>query len=248
MLHEMLDSFVERLIVIMKKVLVIGGSGAGMIAASVVERTNGLELLGFLNDFIAEGDYVGDIKKIPCLGGTDKITEFLEDDEVYFFCAFEGIRDPDKSYCAWKNLCIPKHRYINLIDSNAIIPEGYTEIGQGILAAPFVQISPDTIISDNVMLLGNAFVGHNSFIGEFSHITTNSVVGAFVHIGKGVTVGMNSTIMGRVHVGDFSLIGAGSVVTKDVPPYTIVAGNPARILRKRGELNYLKKGERNVKY
>ena len=231
----------------MKKLLIIGGSGAGMVAASVAERIGDIKLEGFLNDFIEKGGYVGDVKKIPCMGGTKDIPEYLEKD-YYFFCAFEGIRDPYKSYEAWKNLGIPRERFVNLIDPNAIIPEEYLELGHGILAAPFVQVSPDTTISDNVMLLGNAFVGHNSFVGEFSHLTTNSVVGAFAHIGKGVTVGMNSTVMGRVHIGDFSLVGAGSVVTKDVPANSIVAGNPARVLRERGELNYLKKGERNVKY
>ena len=232
----------------MKKVIILGGSGAGMIAASVAERLPDVELIGFLNDNIGEGGSVGDYKKLPVIGKTSDVDKFLKQDDVYFFCAYEGIRDPYKSYEAWKNLNIPRERYINLLDTNSVVPLDYLEFGKGILAAPFVQISPDAIISDNVMLLGNAFVGHNSFIGEFSHITTNSVVGAFAHIGKGVTIGMNSTIMGRVHIGDFSLIGAGSVVTKDVPPNTIVAGNPARVLRERGELNYLKKGERNVKY
>jgi len=230
-----------------RKLLIIGGSGAGMVAASVAERIKDIQLEGFLNDFVEKGGYVGDIKKIPCLGGTADIIEYLEKG-YYFFCAFEGIRDPYKSYEAWKNLGIPRDRFINLIDPNAIIPEEYLELGHGILAAPFVQISPDTTISDNVMLLGNSFVGHNSFVGEFSHLTTNSVIGAFAHIGKGVTVGMNSTVIGRVHIGDFCLVGAGSVVTKDVPANMIVAGNPAKILRERGELNYLKKGERNVKY
>lgn len=232
----------------MKKVIILGGSGAGMIAASVAERIPDIDVLGFLNDFV--DDSIGDYKKFPVLGKTSEIEKYLEDKDVYFFCAYEGIRDPYKSYDAWQKLRerIPRDRFINLIDTNSVVPEEYLDLGKGVLAAPFVQISPDTTISDNVMLLGNAFVGHNSFVGEFSHITSNSVVGAFAHIGKGVTIGMNSTIMGRVHIGDFSLIGAGSVVTKDVPPNTIVAGNPARVLRERGELNYLKKGERNVKY
>jgi len=232
----------------MKKVIIIGGSGAGMIAASVADRLDDVELLGFINDFKEPGDTIGDFKKIPVIGKTPDIQRYLKEKDVYFFVAFEGIRDPYKSYQAMKDLPIPRERYINLIDKTAILPEGYVELGTGILAAPFVQVSPDTSISDNVILLGNCFVGHNSFISEFSHITTNSVVGAFTHIGKGVTVGMNSTVMGRLQIGDFSLIGAGSVVTKDVPENVIVAGNPAKILRERGELNYLKRGERNVRY
>ncbi len=232
----------------MRKVIILGGSGAGMVAASVALRLPDVELLGFLNDNVEPGNTIGDFRKLPVLGKTEDCEKYLKEKDVFFFCAYEGIRDPYKSYEAWKNLQIPRDRFTNLIDLNAVIPDGFVDLGIGILAAPFVQISPDAIISDNVMLLGNCFVGHNSFVGEFSHVTTNSVVGAFAHIGKSVTVGMNSTVIGRVHVGDFSLVGAGSVVTKDVPESVIIAGNPAKVLRERGELNYLKKGERNVRY
>ena len=49
---------------------------------------------------------------------------------------------------------------------------------------------------------------------------------------RGASIGSNVTILGNVTIGEHALVGAGSVVTKDVPPYTIVAGNPARVLRK----------------
>jgi len=232
----------------MKKIIILGGSGAGMIAASVVDRLYDMEMVGFLNDGIDKGGVVGDIKTFPVLGRVAEAEKFLEDEDVYFFCAYEGIRNPWQSYKAWKSLPIPKERFINLFDKYSCIPEEYVKIGQGVLAAPFVQVSPDATISDNVMLLGNCFVGHNSFIGEFSHITTNAVVGSWVHVGKGVTIGTNSVVRERVHIGDFSLIGSGAVVTKDVPPNTIVAGNPARILRERGKLDYLDIEPRNVIY
>jgi acetyltransferase-like isoleucine patch superfamily enzyme len=48
---------------------------------------------------------------------------------------------------------------------------------------------------------------------------------------KGASIGSNSTILSHVTIGENAIIGAGSVVTKDIPPNTIVAGNPARIIR-----------------
>lgn len=52
-----------------------------------------------------------------------------------------------------------------------------------------------------------------------------------IHIGSGASIGANATILPGVRIGKHSMIGAGAVVTKDVPPNAVVAGNPARIIR-----------------
>jgi acetyltransferase-like isoleucine patch superfamily enzyme len=49
---------------------------------------------------------------------------------------------------------------------------------------------------------------------------------------RGASIGSGATLLGEITVGENAIVGAGSVVTKDVPPDTIVAGNPARILKK----------------
>jgi len=53
-----------------------------------------------------------------------------------------------------------------------------------------------------------------------------------VRLGNDVFIGVNSVILRDVTIGDYSIVGAGSVVAKDVPPNVVVAGNPARIIRK----------------
>ena len=58
------------------------------------------------------------------------------------------------------------------------------------------------------------------------------IVKGFVRLGNDVFVGVNSVILSDVTIGDYSIVGAGSVVTKDVPPNVVVAGNPARIIKK----------------
>ena len=54
-------------------------------------------------------------------------------------------------------------------------------------------------------------------------------------LGNGVDVGVHVVILGEVEVGDEAQIGAGAVVTKDVPSYSVVAGNPARVIKVRDE-------------
>lgn len=53
-----------------------------------------------------------------------------------------------------------------------------------------------------------------------------------IHINEKVWIGMNAIILKGVTIGEGAIVGAGSVVTKDVPPWTVVAGNPARVVKK----------------
>ncbi len=66
-----------------------------------------------------------------------------------------------------------------------------------------VQLSPDTTIEDNCILLPNSFLGHYSTMKRFSHITANSVIGGNVTLGYGSHVGTNATIRENVNIGDF---------------------------------------------
>jgi acetyltransferase-like isoleucine patch superfamily enzyme len=66
-------------------------------------------------------------------------------------------------------------------------------------------------------------------------VMDNDLIFKKVIIEDGCDIGINTTILPGVRVGEGSIIGAGSVVTRDVEPFTVVAGNPAKFLRKRGE-------------
>ncbi|MDP8207332.1 MAG: hypothetical protein P9L92_11760 [Candidatus Electryonea clarkiae] len=214
-----------------KKVVILGGSGIGMIAASIIAKQSDIEVLGFLNDYIEVGQFVGKYLKFKVLGKSECISEYLNDDNVSFFIAYVGLLSEKDAYEKVISLKIQSEKFISIIDSTSIIPHGFCSVGNGVLFAPLSQLSTDTTISDNCMLLPNSFVGHDSFLDRFAHLATNAVVGANVHVGKAVHIGSNATIKEKIHIGDYSVIGIGSVVVRDVPENVIVAGNPARILR-----------------
>ncbi|MPM98563.1 putative acetyltransferase EpsM [bioreactor metagenome] len=217
----------------MKNLIILGGSGIGMIACSVANDLGTYNIVGFLNDVLPVGTKVGKYNKIPVIGTTSDIEKYINDENNLFFIAYVGMQNEEDVYKKIESLNIPNHRFATLIHPSSIIPKGFCKIGNGVLMSPLTQLSPDTTIEDNCILLPNSFVGHDSTLRKFAHIASNAVVGANVNVGRGVHVGTNATIREKVKIGDFSLIGSGSVVLNDVEPNSIVVGNPARLLRKK---------------
>ena len=96
-----------------------------------------------------------------------------------------------------------------------------------IVAGNSIEIGEDTILGAGSMVLDNDFHALGS---GFSWLTEYSKNSKPVKIGRGCFIGARSIILKGVTLGDRVIIGAGSVVTKDVPAYSIAAGNPARIV------------------
>ena len=117
----------------------------------------------------------------------------------------------------------------------------FVEIQKNARVGKRCKISSHTFICEGVEIEDNVFIGHSvTFINDtFPRATTAS--GELqteadwrvetTRVCKGASVGSGSTILSKVTIGENAIVGAGSVVTKDVPPNTIVAGNPAKFLR-----------------
>lgn len=217
----------------MKKLIIFGGSGIGMIVASVANDLGYFEVLGFLNDIEPVGNFIGRYNKFPVIGKTEDVDKYLSDDEVLFFIAYVGMQKEEEVFKKINSLNIPSNRFATLIHPTAIIPKGFCKIGNGVLIAPLAQLSTDTTLEDNCIMLANSFLGHDSILRRFAHIASNAVVGANVDVGRAVHIGTNATIIEKIRIGDFSLVGTGSVVLHDVEDNSIVVGNPARLLRRK---------------
>jgi acetyltransferase-like isoleucine patch superfamily enzyme len=102
------------------------------------------------------------------------------------------------------------------------------------------KISSHTFICEGVTIEDNVFVGHNvAFINDsYPRATAGDSLQTEAHwkvepttVRKGASIGSGVTILSKINIGENAIVGAGSVVTKDVPANAIVAGNPAKFLR-----------------
>ena len=117
----------------------------------------------------------------------------------------------------------------------------FVEIQKGVKIGQNCKVSSHTFICEGVTIEDNVFVGHSvTFIND-TYPRATSESGNLqteddwkvepILVKHGASIGSSATILANVTIGENAIIGAGSVVTRDVPPKTIVAGNPARVIR-----------------
>ena len=116
----------------------------------------------------------------------------------------------------------------------------FVEVQKGARIGARVKISSHTFICEGVTIEDEVFIGHGvTFIND-KYPRATTISGELqcdddwecipTEVKKGASIGSNATILCGVVIGEGALVGAGSVVTRDVPPGVIVAGNPARVV------------------
>jgi acetyltransferase-like isoleucine patch superfamily enzyme len=117
----------------------------------------------------------------------------------------------------------------------------FVEIQKNVTVGKRCKISSHSFICEGVVIEDNVFIGHGVMFINDSYPRATTADGNLqteadwsveqTVIKKGASIGSGATILSRTSVGENAIVGAGSVVTKDVPPNAIVAGNPAKVLR-----------------
>jgi UDP-2-acetamido-3-amino-2,3-dideoxy-glucuronate N-acetyltransferase len=151
--------------------------------------------------------------------------------DKHYFAHETAVVDPESTIGAGTKIWHFSH-----IMTGCIIGEN-CNIGQNVVVSPGVVLGKNVKVQNNVSIYTGVICDDDVFLGP-SMVFTNvinprSAINrkneyAKTYIGKGATIGANSTIVCGNNIGKFAFIGAGAVVTRNVPDYALVVGNPAR--------------------
>jgi sugar O-acyltransferase (sialic acid O-acetyltransferase NeuD family) len=111
-------------------------------------------------------------------------------------------------------------------------------IGKGSVIMAGVTANSGVVVGSHNILNSNCCIDHDCILEDYVHISPNAALAGNVTVGEGTHVGIGACIIPGIKIGKWAIIGAGTVVIKDIPDYAVVVGNPGKVIK----YNYPYKG------
>lgn len=212
----------------MKDIVIIGAGSFGREVAQLIDDINmdkkTWNLLGFIDE--TAGKHGTAINSNIVLGSFDWLKK-NRSDRLFAICAVGSPRD---KYSIIKKVSDYGLNYANLIHQDAKLSK-FVELGHGNIICSNSFISVNVKIGNHVSVNPGCGIGHDVLIGDYSSLYWNVVLSGNVNIGEGCELGSKSDVIPKRNVGGWSIIGAGAVVTEDVPDNCTAVGVPAKPIK-----------------
>ncbi len=212
----------------MKDLVIIGAGGFGREVAWLIDEINevGTEwnLLGFIDE--DKEKHGKDLNGYRILGGF----EYLEDKkDIYYVCAIGNSkvkRDIIENKCIKYNI-----KPATLIHPSVIMSKKYNEIGEGCIICAGSIMTVNVQIASHIIINIDCTVGHDVIINNYATIYPSVNISGNCDIGECAELGTGTQIIQGKRIGSNSIIGAGSVVVKDIDSNKTAVGIPAKVIK-----------------
>lgn len=212
----------------MKDIAIFGVGGFGREVLALIQDINRVEpqwnIVGFFDDGYEKGLM---INGYPTLGKVEDLNKWETDIAIAI-----SIGSPVIKKKILDNIHNPKVSYPTLIHPTVWIGDrNYVEIGKGCIFCAGVMITTNIAIRDFVILNLQCTVGHDSVINDYAAFMPSVNISGEVNIGEGVYVGTGAKIINQLEIGDYTIVGAGAVVSKTLPSHCTAVGVPAKPIK-----------------
>lgn len=202
---------------------IVGAGGHGRVAYECLELAGQIE--GAVAFFDDRWEEIGDVEGVTVLG---PVADLAADSR--FERVFVAIGDNAERRRITEELRRAGKSFVTIIHPRATISPRAT-VGEGTIAIPGTVINRDARVGAGVIMNTLCSVGHDCIVEDFAQIAPGVNLGGAAVIERGVFLGIGAKVVPEARVGAWSIVGAGSVVLRDLPPRSFCYGTPARAIR-----------------
>jgi len=209
--------------------IVLGGGGHARVLIESLQAATAAVIYGILDR--DRSRWGKDLCDVPILGGDELLPELVSLG-VNSFVVGLGSAGDNRPRQHLFELALSYHlEPLTIVHPKAVCSR-WAELGPGAQLFPGSIVNGGTKLGANVIVNSGAIVEHDCVLCDHVHIATGACLASTVYVGEGAHIGIGASIRQCIHVGRNTIVGAGAVVVRDVPDNVIVAGVPAKILRK----------------
>lgn len=213
----------------MENIVLIGGGTQALYTLDIIQKENKYNVVGIIDSIQPIGHNIGGYKVI---GRQERMKDLSENyafdggiisvgDNWTRKVIYEAILDID-----------PGFKFRSALHPSCIIGN-YVDMGIGVVAMAGCIFNSGASIGDFTFFATGAIIEHNNIISEFASVSAGSLTGGYVSLGKYSAITLGVTVMDRVTIGENTVVGSGSLVTKNIPNNVLAYGSPAKVIRKR---------------
>jgi len=211
----------------MMRVLIIGAGGHAQVVADILlcmQKASGDPIpVGYLDDdpALAGRQLLG----LPVLGNLSQRGAIPHDKVIV------AIGDNETRRQLYERLQAQGEQFMAAQHPRATVAAS-VQVGPGTMICPGVVINAGSVVGANCILNTGCTVDHHNHIGDHAHIAPGVHLGGDVMVGEGSLVGIGATVMPQRRVGRWCTVSAGALVHRDLEDGVVVAGMPARVIRR----------------
>lgn len=212
---------------IMIDIAIIGAGGFGREVQWLIERINNVNPIYKIIGYYDDRHFKESINGHPYLGSLDQLISRKDNLSLVM-----GIGHPQTKKKIYdrisSNSCLD---FPNLIDPSVHIDKLHLKIGKGCVICANSIVTVNVILADFVTINLSCTIGHDSVISSYTSIMPSVNISGEVKLGSGVYIGTSATVINQLTIGEFTIVGAGAVVSKSLPARCTAVGIPAKPIK-----------------
>jgi sugar O-acyltransferase (sialic acid O-acetyltransferase NeuD family) len=210
----------------MRTVVVYGAGGMGKEVAEAVMAAADAGLAGQLRGFVDDAAELSGTEVLGCpvLGDAQWVIDHRDTDVVI------GFGHPWRRRVAAMRLAAAGVRLATIIDPRAHVSRS-AAVGEGAVISAGCVVASGASLGAGAYLNYNAVVSHDAVLGDFASLMAQVAISGGVQVGQGAFIGVGTSTRQRISIGEWCLVGAGSVVISNLPPLCVAYGVPAAPMR-----------------